>query len=302
MSDEENLNQENCVSPKGNQQKRRPGPASSTQPSSNAKKQKFNGQNSEKVPKKKPPSKNHPCFLCGNIFTSSLFLEQHQKTHLESTTSTPVFVFPCNICGKSVKNMKMHLRQHKNEHKTNNVQKAIKGEMSILSYKVASCKVEEASSSTDAVLNLNFKEPENGVTSNEDENPNSLSNESQDVLLTHEDTYPTRVDDSLQNNDELLEINENIPTQSVGEGENQLNGQSEMTERKQDVASEEIIEPTVGEETFNCAICAKILTSEVRLVKHLALHENKVRCEICTKLVGSSYKKIHMKKYHTEIQ
>lgn len=70
-------------------------------------------------PNKKPPkTKPHPqfsmCFLCGARFTSSIQLTQHQKTHFASTSShSPVF--PCKVCGRQVKNLKNHLRQHKNE-------------------------------------------------------------------------------------------------------------------------------------------------------------------------------------------
>lgn len=84
------------------------------------------------MPPKKKPLKTKPrpqisiCFLCGAQFSSSIQLTQHQKTHFASTIShSPVF--PCNVCGRQVKNLKMHLRQHKTESKQQQQQSTANG-------------------------------------------------------------------------------------------------------------------------------------------------------------------------------
>lgn len=68
--------------------------------------------------KPKPRPQLSICFLCGAQFQSGIQLTQHQKTHFAGTTSQSP-VFPCNVCGRQVKNLKMHLRQHKIEDKQN---------------------------------------------------------------------------------------------------------------------------------------------------------------------------------------
>lgn len=78
--------------------------------------------------KPKPRPQLSICFLCGAQFPSSIQLTQHQKTHFASTVShSPVF--PCNVCGRQVKNLKIHLRQHQNEEKQQHRQPLKGGKM-----------------------------------------------------------------------------------------------------------------------------------------------------------------------------
>lgn len=70
--------------------------------------------NNKKPLKAKPSPQKSVCFLCGEQFASGIQLTQHQKTHFASTISQAP-VFPCNVCGRKVKNLKVHLRLHKKE-------------------------------------------------------------------------------------------------------------------------------------------------------------------------------------------
>lgn len=72
---------------------------------------KMNQQKPEKSVRKKPPPE--VCCLCGQKFQSSFVLAQHMKSHLQTSTDSPVF--PCSVCGKNVSNLKLHLRQHNAE-------------------------------------------------------------------------------------------------------------------------------------------------------------------------------------------
>lgn len=134
-----------------------------------------------------PPAQQSVCFLCGRQFPTTFQLAQHEKTHIARTESP---VFPCNICHKNVKNLKMHLRLHKKESgkrtKTTATAKSIDstalnganklGEQSTRDTIADNSKVtkEEASSSTDAVVSSN-KEPDT-ITSNEAQTNSTDSN------------------------------------------------------------------------------------------------------------------------------
>lgn len=152
----------------------------------------------EKTTRKKIPPE--VCYLCGQKFKTSILLSQHMKTHLQPSTDSPVF--PCNVCGKNVSNLKLHLRHHNAEKpiyaaamatlklsKDETYEKipanpvvpavvpaALMEPMAIKPIEAiesSDTTVEEASSSTDAVFTsvpvivANNKEFDNGITSNE---------------------------------------------------------------------------------------------------------------------------------------
>lgn len=73
---------------------------------------KANQEKAEKSVRKKTPQE--VCFLCGQKFQSSFALTHHMnQEHAQSSNDSPVF--PCNVCGKNVSNLKLHLRQHNAE-------------------------------------------------------------------------------------------------------------------------------------------------------------------------------------------
>lgn len=300
-----------------------------------AKKQKTAVKNVKNVMKRKPPPATAVCFLCGEKFDSYFALQQHQKSHLENSVNKPVF--PCKVCGKNVKNMKMHLHKHTIESKKTKtvaakVNKNVEMVKSIVVNRTVmvvpnDTKVEEASSSTDAVFTKTLvdKDIENGVTSNE------ALTELQSTTTTHtslcigpfmilppsrETQYPRGllpnneppvVEEFPLNYDEFpinCEIGENIPTQSTQQatayaivGAN-VTHQNEIDDaRNGEVDNMTFVHNVV--ETLNCNICAKCFPSQLKLDKHKALHDRKVPCEVCGKLVGLSYKRIHVRKYHT---
>lgn len=347
--------------------KRRPAPVS--HPVVHSKRQKTVAQTTKKVKQKKPPPA--VCCLCGAKFQSGIALAQHQKTHMPRT-NTPVF--PCGICGKKVKNLKMHLRQHKNDEsneigvvangvKASKSTAIVKSSVSSKSVKAAKSfpiklasvangvtqtetqtiklvivkngtKVEEASSSTDAVFSMSSIDPENGITSNEaltnsdDIILPSLPNgtQSADMLLgimpSSNDILPpspSSVDPaSVGPAIEFEEIYEEFPStfepaikpESCGENEPSQSTQPvmetlELTEQNPVESAHNVIddiqinlEPTPVAQQFPCTKCARHFKTADRLAKHLDLHNKKVQCDICGRVVALSYKRMHDKRYH----
>lgn len=153
----------------------------------------------QKTKKMKTTPASGVCVLCGDLFQTTLELNQHVKTHYTRAKSP---VFPCTICHQNVKNLKMHLRQHKidgrrdnsliatrktiksneittdllklnDSNKSNEVSTLIEPDRMILPDDSMVTK-EEASSSTDAIVPSN-KEPEI-ITSNEAQTNSTDSN------------------------------------------------------------------------------------------------------------------------------
>lgn len=81
------INQENVVPVEEKTPKKRAGPASKV------KKHKIGNKDAKKVLKKSTPPPA-VCYLCGEKFHSTMAMEKHQSSHLQSTTKSPVF--PCN--------------------------------------------------------------------------------------------------------------------------------------------------------------------------------------------------------------
>ncbi|XP_055309948.1 zinc finger protein 652-like [Sitodiplosis mosellana] len=261
----DNTNQENTAPAKEQSMKRRPGPAS--------KKHKIGNKDTKKVLKKQSPPA--VCYLCGQKFHSTIALEQHQKTHIQSSIVSPVF--PCKVCGKNVRNLKKHLHQHKNE-KKNKGQRATASVSSTMvkpndtknilvpvkSVEAATLptdtKVEEASSSTDAVITSipGVKETENDITSNEA------------AMLSH---------------DVRVESETSMPMPPIVIEEDPIDSQS----TEQTVGILATTDESVLQENL---IPEKVIQSP---------SDKKVQCDFCSKLVGISYRRIHMKKYHTNI-
>lgn len=232
--------------------KKRPGPASRVKKHKDVKKV-----------LKKPSAPPAVCVLCGRKFHSIIAMEHHQKTHIQSNKDSPVF--PCNVCGKNVKNLKKHLRQHKTKKDdvptdTNKFHAVESVETTTLN----DTKVEEASSSTDAIITTvpNDKEPENGITSNE-----SVS-DSGAVLPPSPSIIPIVIEEFP-----IIKVFDNDP-------------ESESTF---------LVAPTADDvlqtNETNSDVVSKLPPNSDR----------KVQCEHCNKLVGLSYKRIHVKKYHTII-
>lgn len=84
--------------------------------------------NKKPLAKPKPSPQKSVCFLCGEQFASGIQLTQHQKTHFASTISQAP-VFPCNVCGKKVKNLKVHLRLHEKEQQQQSQESSTNGKV-----------------------------------------------------------------------------------------------------------------------------------------------------------------------------
>lgn len=319
------INRENAASPKEQSPKRSPGPASQV-----AKKQKMYNKDTKKILKK--PSTLAVCYLCGQKFHSNVAMEQHQKTHIQGSSNSPVF--PCNICGKNVKNLKIHWRQHKQENKNKNTNKTKMrtkkytattnssaansksttntfGAIEVFDSLTKSIalssdtKVEEASSSTDAIVTsvLSNKESDNGITSQHNEalseirdeqSPCSLINEPMVVLLSSNETFSSKLPPIVVEDYPIeiiqMKYNEFEPSQST---QQTLVAEGMLHQHADDMLHTDMTEnynvEFNPEEKFGMEIEKK--TS----------NDRKVQCEICGKLVGLSYKRIHVKKYHTNI-
>lgn len=237
------INQENAAP------KKRPCPAS-----------KIVNRDTKKMSKKQTSS---VCYLCGQLYRSMVALEEHLKTHIQKNNVS----FPCKVCGRNVKNLKKHLRQHKNEYE---IQKMVEPNDTRTDLRTVNpidlvtpstdTKVEEASSSTDAVTTTIppvEKELDNGITSNEA------------AMLHIETSMPPII------------IEEYPVTQSTQEA-------AAVLEQPQGITNE-------ANGYVNPMNIEQILT------KTPNKSYRKVQCNICSKLVGLSYKRIHMKKYHSNI-
>lgn len=268
-----NINQENVAPIREQPTKSRPGPASQV------KKQKIGNKGIKKVLKKQAPPA--VCYLCGLKFHSTIAMEQHQKTHIESTTNSPVF--PCKVCGKNVKNLKNHLRQHKNESRS----KCKMFTNSVKSHEIATpndTKVEEASSSTDAVITTipDYKESENGITSNE------AMTESND--MTEKPSTPSMLPPIIIEEYSSSLLHEGEPTQSTPQ---------QTVATLAAVTEDVLLQQRNG--LSNVANDDFILDKVVKSPLNKTPSDKKVQCKFCSKLVGLSYERIHVKKYHTNI-
>ncbi|XP_031623577.1 uncharacterized protein LOC116340945 [Contarinia nasturtii] len=313
ISAEKNNDKENIVVKFGDTQcetvkepSKRPGPASKKNLVN--KRQKLMNKEMKKVVKKQSPPP--VCYLCGQKFQTQLECDQHSKIHIQNSSNSPVF--PCSVCGKNVKNLKMHLRQHKQGNKKNSSANsaaqtrtptkkplAVKTIIKMNEFESNDTKVEEASSSTDAVITglTTYKEPESDVSSNE------LLTETQDMHsqcrlkdgtinvsqsmnqmpppadhTTSSKWPPIIVEDYPINHDICVAkelTNEEEPTQST----------------QQTFAVTDEIQPNHHmDET----------TASGNPVEETGKKEKKKwLCEVCNKHVCFSYKRTHMKRYHS---
>lgn len=292
--------------------KKRPGPAS--RKNLLHKKPRLVSKEMKKVLKKQTPLPI--CFLCGLQFKTQSLCDQHSKIHMQNSSDS--LVFPCNVCGKNVKNLKMHLRQHKQENKkdttesnasqTNTTTNILTVTNLIEFNEVESneTKVEEASSSTDAVYTnctTTFKEPENDVSSNLTEAQNmdtqckdtvnnvSASIEQMASPPAQTNVYhkpPIIVEDypiiHVLNDGPEVSTNEDEPSQSTQTEIQQTVAVPVDFPQNGHTADEANDDENVGEKKDTAAN-----NVDVKI---------KWQCEICKKRVAFSYKRIHMKKYH----
>lgn len=261
-----NTNEENIAPTKEQSPEKRPGPASRVKKHKDAKKL-----------LKKPLAPPAVCVLCGKKFHSIIAMEHHQKTHIQSNINSPVF--PCNVCGKNVNNLKKHLRHHKieNQNRSKTKKNDVPAEItvknkfqvfeSVETTTLNDTKVEEASSSTDAIIRNVPDDKEPGITSN------GITS-----LPPHEGApkSPSIV---------LPIVIEEFPI---------------MKDFDTDPESERFLVAAATDDVLQTNETNSDVVSK-RFVKSQPNSDRKVQCEHCNKLVGLSYKRIHVKRYHSNI-
>lgn len=272
------------------------------------------------VPKTKSRHPLPVCLLCGAKFQTNTELKEHQKTHLTSPTSySPVF--PCQICGRHVKNLKIHLRIHKNGSKQplpNRKAKGVKTGRRPKSDKYrkpnAACtKLVEpldtiavettavvgltpavvpsdtpvehvvASSSTDAIFSkLPCDNPEKGTETEALNQAFTNSNESL-CILTDADESPVSSHQFAQ------------PSSSTAPAIDPsyiVDVKTEKYELSEYVA--------VNTPLYKCPKCPGFFRTPALLEMHFKKHDEKSNCAFCGKVLAKSYVMTHINKYHKQ--
>lgn len=159
------------------------------------------------LPKKSPKPKSPPqvCFLCGKQFKTGMLLDQHQKTHLSTRAESPVF--PCNICGQKVKNLKIHMRGHKDAGL-----EAKNGGMNVVKGKKPGKVGKKSNAPNKKVVELNSvhveSEPSKLVTSNDKEVTKEEASSSTDAVFTT--VPPVDVRESISTNEAQTNSSDSI--------------------------------------------------------------------------------------------
>lgn len=221
---------------------------------------------------------NHVCVMCGEIFKASIHLLSHQRKHQALAKE---LVFPCNVCGDNVSDVKKHMDMHRARNdkvSANNglVLKTVNGKRPGPKRQLELAKVAKLSVESDRSGKIGGK----SMIKTEKISPNSslvATNDRSNDTSKKPITYPAAAKKIKSEGNPTI-----TPSVSTATPQSIPNGNGPTQRNKE------------------CPICNKKFTKRARLIQHVKIHNGDyVECELCPhKILKKNYMPVHMKKYH----
>lgn len=240
---------------------------------------------------------NFVCYLCGSKFETNSELNAHQQSHQDRSISP---VFPCAICGKNVKNLKKHLREHKQSQQQ---------ELLISEFVDVNAVIEDEQepnppegNSTDPHAEQNCDVPPEVNSTGPHEfadvpfEANQNAREIDGIIGTD-----TSIDSQVLSSTSLMyQVDGRSSTSTINPSVNECESEiiNEVT------AKHETKNTSVNDamdEIYSCTVCPKQFPSQMLLTQHMDEHDPpKSECIVCGKRLTVKYIPTHIKKYHSE--
>lgn len=236
---------------------------------------------------------NFVCYLCGSKFKTNSELNAHQQSHQDRSISP---VFPCAICGKNVKNLKKHLREHKQGQQQ---------ELLISEFVDVNAVIEDElepnstdshpEQNSDVPLEVNSTGPHEFTDVPFEANQNA---QEIDGIIGSD----TSIDSQMLSSTSLMyHVNgSRLSTSTINPSaiECELEKINEVTNKHE--TKNATINDAI-DEIYSCTVCPKQFSSHMLLTQHMDEHDPpKSECIVCGKRLTVKYIPTHIKKYHSE--
>lgn len=225
---------------------------------------------------------NHVCVMCGEIFKASIHLVSHQRKHQALAKE---LVFPCNICGDNVTDVKKHMDMHRARNdkisaSNGLVLKAVNGKRPAPKRQQRLAKLARLSVESDKGGKIGGK-----------------------PMVKIEKSCPILVGANGKIGDDAIGAPKKAPKLSSTPFKVASKFKIEANSTTAATTTPQILSNDNGSSMSRnkfCPICNMKFTKRARLIQHIKIHNgNYVECALCpNKILKKNYMPVHMKKYH----